>query len=213
MISIKSKEFSRKLLNRQSGFSILELLIVIGILAITSGFIYPSIGQSNIKRNIEKDFQAVVATIDYLKTRTRTVNGTSLLYCASEVTGGLVMTYIVSTQRNDASGPGGGAPWTIHDGFIPNIIEDPSAADPNFNVITGDVNVTCPVAETLFNASGNAGSVGGGSSLTIEINFMRDDGVVDYENFNAYRILLNTATAYAQKFKYNMSTSDWVELN
>jgi prepilin-type N-terminal cleavage/methylation domain-containing protein len=212
MISVKSKEFSRKLLNRQKGFSILELLIVIGILGITSAFIYPSIGQWKIKRNIERDFQAVVSTIDYLKTRTRSVNGTSILRC-DDGTGDMVMSYVISSQRNDAGGPGGGAPWTIHGGFVPNIIEDPSAADPNFNVITGDVNVTCPVAETLFNASGNAGSVGGGSSLTIEINFMRDDGVVDYANFNAYRVLLNTATAYAQKFKFNIATDDWVELN
>ena len=106
MISVKSKEFSRKLLNRQKGFSILELLIVIGILGITSAFIYPSIGQWKIKRNIERDFQAVVSTIDYLKTRTRSVNGTSILRC-DDGTDDMVMSYVISSQRNDAGGPGG----------------------------------------------------------------------------------------------------------
>ena len=210
MISNKNNKFSHALLNRQKGFSLLELLVVIGILAVTSGFIYPEIGSWKIKRNIEKDFQAIVSTMDYLKTRTRTVNGTSVLYCNVTATDELVMTYQISTQRNDSVGAG--VEWTIHPNFASNIIEDPSNLDPSFNLITGLVNVSCPNAETLFNASGNAGNVSDGSALDIEVNFAVG-GIVDYVNFNAYKVRLNSATAFLQKFKYNLSTEAWVELN
>ena len=57
------------------------------------------------------------------------------------------------------------------------------------------------------------------ASVAVERPYNRElilsgmSGVVDYVNFNAYKVKLNTATAFAQKFKYNMTTDAWVELN
>ena len=64
MFNNSHKNKTRK---KQSGFTLLELLVVIGILAVASGFIYPEIGKWKIKRNIEQDFNAVVSTVNYLK--------------------------------------------------------------------------------------------------------------------------------------------------
>jgi hypothetical protein len=51
-----------------------------------------------------------------------------------------------------------------------------------------------------------------GTALEVEVNY-QISGVTDYVNFNAYKVKVNTATAFVQKFKYNMTTEAWVELN
>ena len=206
MIGIKDNLFFYKLLNRQKGFSLLELLVVIGILAVTSGFIYPQIGKWKIKRNIEKDFQVIVSTIDYLKTRSRTLNGTGILYSTNSGGGVTTMTYKVSSQRND--GPGAGDEWTVHPNFNANVVEETQGN----SFLTGNVNVTFNNGQTIFNASGNAGNVLDGAALEIEVNFKVDD-VVDYQNYNAYKIRVNTATAFVEKFKYNLLEEAFVPLN
>ena len=204
MTSNINKKFSYTLLNKQKGFSLLELLVVIGILGVSSGFIYPEIGKWKIKKNIEKDYQAIASTIDYLKTRARSVNGTSVIYCSFS-DGLYSLRYEISSQRNDAVGAG--AEWTLHPNFNANIIEK---SEESF--VTGKVSTPCNNNTTIFNASGNAGSTGTGAALEVEVNY-QVSGIVDYVNFNAYKVKVNTATAFVQKFKYSMTTEAWVELN
>jgi len=204
MTSNINKKFSYTLLNKQKGFSLLELLVVIGILGVSSGFIYPEIGKWKIKKNIEKDYQAIASTIDYLKTRARSVNGTSVIYCSFS-DGLYSLRYEISSQRNDAVGAG--AEWTLHPNFNANIIEK---SEESF--VTGKVSTPCNNNTTIFNASGNAGSTGTGAALEVEVNY-QVSGVPDYVNYNAYKVKVNTATAFVQKFKYSMTTEAWVELN
>ena len=228
MFQFSSKD---KVLKKQSGFTLLELLVVIGILGVSAGFIYPEIGKWKTKRNIEQDFNTVVSAINYLKIKTRAVNGTGSLNCdnARYWAGKYIapqLFYDISTQRNDGDG------FIMHPDNLRNRIEVNSARDWSdddykgettelYNLLTGKVNVECNHYRTIFNAGGNAGEVGSGDALEVMINYKVGDdsygasvdGVVDYVNYNAYKVKVNTATAFVQKYKWDLATGDWRELN
>ena len=66
---------------KQKGFSLLELLTVIGIMAVLATFVIPTIGNWRVETQIEKDFKALVGEIRYLQAKAKLVNGTSVLMC------------------------------------------------------------------------------------------------------------------------------------
>jgi len=194
-------------LKRQLGFTLLELLVVIGILAVGSGFIYPEIGKWKTKRNIEQDFHTIISTIGYLKTKTRTINGTAELDCRNSTIGGgePTLKYFVSSKRNSDGS------FDKTPDFILNIVEQ-SGDSTTYNILTGKVNVECSHIHTIFNAGGSAGERGSGDMLEIKVNYSAG-GVVDLVNYNAYMIRVSTATAYIQRYKWDKSLDDYRELN
>ena len=201
-----------KVLKRQSGFTLLELLVVIGILGVSAGFIYPEIGKWKTKRNIEQDYNAVVSTISYLKTKTKAINGSSRLYCMM-IGGKSYLSYEISSHRNT-----GDSFLTLDPEYTVNKIEVSGdrfdGSGVGRNLLTGKVNVECSNAHTLFNAGGNAGKLWSalGEALEVTINY-KVGGVVDYVNYNAYKVKVNTATTFVQKYKWDLSTGAWRELN
>jgi prepilin-type N-terminal cleavage/methylation domain-containing protein len=53
---MSKKSLSTKFSLNQEGFTLLEILVVIGMLGVIATFVTPAIGNWRIEKNIEKDF-------------------------------------------------------------------------------------------------------------------------------------------------------------
>ena len=187
----------------QHGVTFLEVIIVIAILMIATSLVSPSITDWRQKRALESDFQAVAAQVDYLKTRARTINGTAVLTCASTTGTGKILTYQVSSKpQTDVS--------TLSTGFSGNVIEDPFIKNPSFNILTGQsqiVSTLCNGLRGIFLSSGQSGLEGGNGAIDLAI-----EPIAGKAKYGAYRVLLNQHTGFIQKFKWNNSGAQWVEI-
>lgn len=187
----------------QHGVTFLEVIVVIAILMIATSLVSPSISDWRQKRALEADFHAVAAQVDYLKTRARTINGTAVLSCASTTGAGKVLTYKVSNKPQvDLA--------TLSVDFASNVIEDPMAKDPGFNILTGRTQIVssiCNGVKAIFLSSGQSGVEGGSAAIDLAI-----EPIAGKAQYGAYRILLNQHTGFLQKFKWSNLSSQWVEI-
>ena len=71
----------KKETSKAYGFSLLELLVVIGIMGVLGGFVYPSINDWQKNKNIERDLQAYTSLLDYVLSKAKAVGGTGMVYC------------------------------------------------------------------------------------------------------------------------------------
>lgn len=206
------------------GTSFLEIILVIAIIGIATSFVMPSISSWKINSLVEKDFQAMVSEIEYLKTRASSLNGTALLICIGNNNApNQIITHQTANcrsiysnslcQQNDSDGFGAT--------FVSNLIENPSATNPSFNIVSGKTNIAgspCGWAGTFAEASARIGYVfqSNGQSmlksssygLDIEINYNNDK-----INYPAYRISVSRTTSFTQKYKWNKKISNWVEID
>ena len=188
----------------QHGVTFLEVIVVIGILMIATSLVSPAIGDWRQKRALESDFHAILSQIDYLKTRARTVNGTATLNCQGRTGSGSGVTYQISSAAQNTV-------LSIGNNFANNLVEDPSAKEPSFNILSGKsqvVSTICSGLRGIFISTGQAGMEGSGSAIDVEIN-----PIANKNKYGAYRVLLNQSTGFIQKFKLNVSTGDWVEFD
>lgn len=187
----------------QHGVTFLEVIVVIAILMIVTSLVSPSIGDWRQKRALEADFHAVTSQIDYLKTRSRTINGTAILVCNSNSGIGRVLTYQVSAKpQSDLS--------VVSPQFASNLVEDPLTKDAGFNILSGQtqiVSTICNGLRGLFLSTGQSGVEGGNGSIDLSI-----EPISGKDKYGAYRVLLNQHTGFIQKFKWNIPTSRWVEI-
>uniref|UniRef100_B1XUC4 General secretion pathway protein H n=1 Tax=Polynucleobacter necessarius subsp. necessarius (strain STIR1) TaxID=452638 RepID=B1XUC4_POLNS len=188
----------------QHGVTFLEVIIVITILmVIVSSLVSPSITDWRQKRALESDFHAVSAQVDYLKTRARAINGTAVLICASATGTGKKLSYQISSKaQSDLIG--------LSTGFASNVVEDPAAKDPSFNLLSGQTQIVsslCNGLRGIFLSSGQSGLEGGSAPIDIAI-----EPSAGKAQFGAYRILLNQHTGFLQKFKWSNPNSQWVEI-
>ena len=182
---------------KQKGVSFLEVIVVVGILLIVSSFITPSIMNWRAKRTLEADYFALLSTVDFIKTRVRTINGTGVLICSSPTK----LTYQISSNPQSLAS-------SVSSNFASNVLEDPSSTDLNFNVLSGDstmVSTLCTSGRGIFASNGLASTEGGGA-IDIELN---RDG--DRTKAGAFRVLVNQTTGFVQKYRWKENSSAWVE--
>jgi type II secretory pathway pseudopilin PulG len=183
---------------KQKGVSFLEVIVVVGVLLIASTFVTPSITNWRSKRNLESDYLALLANIDFIKTRVRTINGSGLLICRTST----LLTYQISSNPQSSVS-------VVSANFAANVLEDPSTKDVNFNILSGQTTVVsslCTVGRGIFISSGMAGLEGSGSAIDIELNRGGNRNA-----YGAYRVLVNQTTGFVQKYKWNQTTYTWSE--
>lgn len=189
---------------KQTGVSFLEVVVVVAILMIVSSFLAPSITDWRQKRALESDFAALLSQMDYLKTRTRTVNGTSLIVCPSTNGSSSVLTYQVSSNAQNSTS-------LVSTNFAPNVIEDPVATNAQFNILSGKTKVVsslCNGLRGILIATGQSGLEGGNGAIDVVVQNASSQSAI-----SGYRILLNQSTGFIQKYKANSTGDNWVELD
>jgi prepilin-type N-terminal cleavage/methylation domain-containing protein len=187
---MSKKSFSTKFSLNQEGFTLLEILVVIGMLGVIATFVTPAIGNWRIEKNIEKDFFALVGVIDYLKAKTRVVNGTSILTCSAPNT----LTYTISSYAQSGTA-------TKHALYDASILETKTE-----NILSGDTFLECATGTNIIFLNNSKAT-----SWTGEIVY-QFSGITDKVNYSAYKVTLNSATAYVQQYKWNKTSESWTEL-
>lgn len=189
----------------QQGVTFLEIVVVIAILMITSALVAPSIQDWRQKRALESDFLAVLAQIDYLKARARTLNGTSLLICNAQGGSGSSLTYQVSTASQLSTN-------NVQSGFSTGLVEDPVAQNPTFNILSGKSKVVSNLcnsgARGIFIATGQTGVEGSGALIEIKLGSQSIQS-----SLTDYRIWVNQSTGFLQRFKGSIANDTWMEID
>ena len=188
----------------QQGVTFLEVIVVVAILMIVSSLVSPNIQSWRQKKALESDFHAVLAQIDYLKTRARTLNGTAILSCASTSGRGSVLGYQVSTNPQSSVS-------NLASGFTANVVEDPVAKAADYNLLSGKTVVVsdlCAGANAIITADGQVGVQGNGQALAIEIEPQAGKAAL-----GAYRIVVNATTGFIQKYKWQTAAGRWAEID
>ena len=188
----------------QQGVTFLEVIVVVAILMIVSSLVSPSIQDWRQKRALESDFHAILAQIDYLKTRARTLNGTAVLSCASTSGRGIVLTYQVSTNPQSSVSD-------LATGFIAGVVENPVEKAADYNLLSGKslvVSDICNGMPAIITASGLIGVQGSGQPLVIEIEPQSGKATL-----GAFMIVVNSFTGFIQKYKWQLSAGRWAEID
>ena len=174
----------------QSGFTLLELLTVIGMILVLTTFVTPVIGKWRIERNIEKDFFTLVGTIDYLKAKARVINGTGILSCSDPNK----LTYSLSgfAQTSIAS---------KHADYDDNIIETKAE-----KILSGKTYFDCTDGTNIFFLQ-NTKATSWEGVIAYQVA-----GITDKANYSSYKVKINSATAFIQQYKWNKKDEIWIEL-
>ena len=189
-------------LANQFGFTLLELLGVVGILLVLTTFVTPVIGNWRAETQIEKDYKALLGEIRYLQAKAKLVNGTSLLMCGGEAPGYDLQSMIINKIVTTTSF--GSVPSGIF--TVANTLESKGRGEIwEFPPKTGN---NCLVGGTniLFLHNGKATSASIEVFKPLGVAKMRD------ANYTAYKITISSATGYIQLFRSKKGSDTWVEM-
>lgn len=184
--------------SNQRGVSLLEIIVVIALIGIVVGLVKPNLNSWKANATVKSDFNQLVATIEYLKSKARSINGTAVLVCNKSAK---TMSYAISSTVYSSLS-------TVPAAFTGSETVESTGA----NVLSGK---TTPSSSTsfcnsalrgLFLGNGQVGLEGGGPQLDVEMNFNNDK-----VNYDAYRVVIYQTTGFLQKQRWNKSTSGWVD--
>jgi prepilin-type N-terminal cleavage/methylation domain-containing protein len=217
----------RKNISHNSGFTILEIMVVVGIIGVLSGFVYPGISKWQTDKRISKDLHAVVNLIEYVAAKSKTVNGTGMIYCPSSN----VLSYKISTYFLK---PNASNKFVISADFTAGIIKDPRnpiGASPAKNldhtVLSGKTNFlsnicTDPTSGLIINARNQSGVLGitrSVSGFNAFIHSISDPLPIlagsatltgdDFLNHQSYKVSLSISNSGVSVNRRDYGTGSW----
>lgn len=182
----------------QRGVSLLEIIVVIALIGIVVGLVKPNLNSWKANATVKSDFNQLVASIEYLKSKARAVNGTAVLICNKSAK---TITYAISSTvySSVSTVPAAFSASETVENTGANILSGKSTPSST----TGFCN---SASRGIFLGSGQVGLEGGAVQLDMEINFNNDK-----VNYDAYRVVVYQTTGFLQKQRWNKSTSGWVD--
>ena len=181
---------------KQKGFTLLELLVVIGIMAILATFVTPTIGNWRAETQIEKDFKALVGEIRYLQAKARAINGSAALTCKAEP-------YDLTSSISDYAQT---STSTLHANYGTNLLESKASGELWPLPAKSGNNCSKSGDTIIFLQNGKA------TSKTIEVfKPLIETGLRD-ANYSAYKVTVNNATGFIQIYRSIKGSDTWVEM-
>jgi|GEM_PF-2680894 len=180
----------------QRGVSLLEVILVIALIGIVVGFVRPNLNNWRANATVKSDFDQLVATIDYLKSKVRSVGGTATLACNGSTNS---LSYNVSSTAY-------GSVSSVPSAFSASEIVESSSS----NILSGmskPVSAICSSAlRGVFLGNGQVALEGGAGQLIIELNVNNDK-----VNYSAFKVIVYQTTGFLQKQRWNNAVSGWVD--
>lgn len=161
----------------------LEIIVVVAIIGIVSAMTFPNIQEWLAKRRLQADYQTLVAKMQYLRLKARTLPGSSRLQCTGNQ---------VSATVNDANNA---------------LLEsDPPAGSPASSLLHHPAQVLL----TPCSASSISFASDGSTSGTREF-FLHHSGDPAGARYGAYRLTLSGSTGFIRTYRLSPGASQWLE--
>jgi len=161
----------------------LEIIVVVAIIGIVSAMTFPSVQEWLAKRRLQTDYQTLVAKMQYLRLKARTLPGSSRLQCTGNR---------VSATVNDANNA---------------LLEsDPPAGSTATSILHYPVQVLV----TPCNGSSISFASDGSTSGTRQF-YLYYSGDPVGARYGAYRLDLSGSTGFIRTYRLSPGASQWLE--
>ena len=217
----------KKETSKAYGFSLLELLVVIGIMGVLGGFVYPSINDWQKNKNIERDLQAYTSLLDYVLSKAKAVGGTGMVYCDVIDENTTIVSYKISRHFLK---PNAADTFVVDSNFTNNIIKDPRnaigaspAEDPDHNILSGKSDFLSTICKNagIINARGQSGLDGlsrdsdgintyihakGATAVLVRNDLVGDD---EYQDHPSYYIRTSGSRGFSTVNRRDYNSGAW----
>lgn len=188
-------------LRRQSGVSLIEILVVVAIIAVLGAFAFPNMGGWNCSREVRNDFDQINGLLQTLRLEAMSRNASMMARQSNSNNTTLEAWGFDSQPGRQACGSGS---WTYL-GRAGGVGQDIEINDVVMDRATFRSTVGFPVC---FHADGTVSRSGSAtpSSATVEINALCDG------DMHRYRTNIFGATGFLELSKWKIRTRQWEEM-